>query len=610
MTGAAHFPFTAVVGHDEVKLALLLNAVDPRIGGVLLRGEKGSAKSTLARGFAALLAAPFVELPVGATEDRVVGSIDVQAALTGGGRRLQPGLLADADGGVLYVDEINLLPDHLVDVLLDVAASGINRVERDGMSESHASRFVLIGSMNPEEGDLRPQLLDRFGLAVDVASSADPETRARAVAHRLDFDRDPGAFLARWAGDEGALRSRLAAGVAPAELPADLVVTVSALCAKVGAEGLRADLVICRAAAALAGWEGREVTAADDVRRVANLALAHRRRRSPFEAPGIDQGEIDDALDDVAPSVNGNDGDADADAGDGDGDGDGDEHPNGRPRPPAPAPADPPAPVVALAAPRRSGSQPSGGRRSPARGRRGRLVGDRPPETPTGPIGPVAVTATVRAAVGRRAVDPDDARWVAPADLREAVREERVGNLLVLAVDASGSMGAQQRMEAVKGAVLSLLLDAYQRRDRVALVTFGAERADVVLRPTASVEVARSRLTDLATGGRTPLAAGIDQALAVATAQPAAGHRPLLVLLSDGRATFAADGADPLQAALDAAGAVRRHGVPAVVIDAETSGPRLALAGTVAEAMGARLLSLHELSAGALAGALRAVTAQ
>lgn len=602
MTGTARFPFTAVVGHDEVKLALLLNAVDPRIGGVLLRGEKGSAKSTVARGFAALLAAPFVELPVGATEDRVVGSIDLQAALTGGGRRLQPGLLAEADGGVLYVDEINLLPDHLVDVLLDVAASGINRVERDGVSESHASRFVLIGSMNPEEGDLRPQLLDRFGLAVDVASSAHPETRARAVAHRLAFDRDPGAFVARWAGEEQALRSRLAAGVATAELPADLLVTVSALCAKVGAEGLRADLVICRAAAALAGWESREVTAADDVRRVANLALGHRRRRSPFEAPGIDQREIDDALHDAPRPANGHEG------GDGRGD-DGCEgdHTDGRGRPPAPP--DPPAPIAALTSPRLAGSQPSGGRRSPARGRRGRLVGDRPPETPTGPVGPVAVTATVRASIERRATDPDDARLVAPADLREAVREERVGNLLVLAVDASGSMGAQQRMEAVKGAVLSLLLDAYQRRDRVALVTFGAEQADVVLRPTGSVEVARSRLTDLATGGRTPLAAGIEQALAVATAQPAGEHRPLLVLVSDGRATFAADGADPLQAALDAAAGVRRRGVPAVVIDAETSGPRLGLAGTVAEAMGARLLSLHELSAGALAGALRHVTA-
>src|SRR5581483_6248145 len=179
---AGGFPFSAVVGQDDLKLALLLAAVDPAIGGVLLRGQKGSAKSTLARALAGLLGdAPFVELPVGATEDRVVGSIDVAAALTEGERRFQPGLLADAHGGVLYVDEVNLLPDHLVDVLLDVAASGVNRVEREGVSHQHPSRFVLIGSMNPEEGELRPQLLDRFGLAVDVAAPIDPVVRAEAV---------------------------------------------------------------------------------------------------------------------------------------------------------------------------------------------------------------------------------------------------------------------------------------------------------------------------------------------------------------------------------------------------------------------------------------------
>ena len=270
------FPFSAVVGQDDAKLALLLNAIDPAIGGALLRGQKGSAKSTLARGIAALLPgkAPFVELPVGATEDRLVGTLDIEDALGKGKRRFQPGLLHAADGGVLYVDEVNLLPDHLVDVLLDVAASGVNRVEREGISESHPSRFVLVGSMNPEEGELRPQLLDRFGLAVDVVASVDAEERAEAVRRRLAFDTDPDKFATAW--DERELRALLA-GCAPAVLPADVLDTVTRLCAAVGAEGLRADLVICRAAAALAGWEGRAETADDDVRRVAHLALAHRR---------------------------------------------------------------------------------------------------------------------------------------------------------------------------------------------------------------------------------------------------------------------------------------------------------------------------------------------
>ena len=548
------FPFTAVVGQDEAKLALLLNALDPKIGGVLLRGEKGSAKSTLARGLASLLPgeAPFVELPVGATEDRVVGTLDIEGALGEGTRRFQPGLLAAAHGGVLYVDEVNLLPDHLVDVLLDVAASGINTVEREGISERHPSQFVLVGSMNPEEGELRPQLLDRFGLAVDVKASTDADERAEAVRRRLAFDADPTKFATAF--DETELADRLD-GVGPAALPADLVEVVTRLCASVGAEGLRADLVICRAAAALAGWEGRDEAAVEDVRRVAALALAHRRRRTPFEEPGISQDEVDEAID-------------------GDGGDDG-----GAARDRTADSDDPPARVVALDG---VGGQTSG-RRSTVRGTRGRLVGDRVPD---GPVASLAVGATVRAAAARGAAAVD------VEDVREAVREQKAGNLVVLAVDASGSMGVERRMEAVKGAVVGLLLDAYQRRDRVALVTFRDEAADVALRPTGSVEVAQARLRQLPTGGRTPLAAGITAALDVAVRHHGE-HRPLLVVVTDGRHT---SGPDPTEAAA----AVRRRGVRAVVVDAEEGRTRLGLARTLAGTMGATYLTLSELTVEAL----------
>ena len=637
-TGVAAFPFSAVLGQEEVKLALLLNAIDPRIGGVLLRGEKGSAKSTLARGLAALLPgqAPFVELPVGATEDRVVGTLDLEAALTEGRRRLQPGLLAAAHGGVLYVDEVNLLPDHLVDVLLDVAASGVNRIEREGVSEAHPARFVLIGSMNPEEGELRPQLLDRFGLSVEVAATRDPTTRAEAVGRRLAFDADPDRFVSAWRPAQVELAGRVGAA-RPAPIGDELVATIARLCSQVGAEGLRADLVICRAAAALAGWEGRDAVGLEDVEQVALLALAHRRRRTPFEEPGIDPGELTRELDRAA---RGERGERDDDRGEspanarrrGEGSsstsgGEQDGPPGGtsevrhdRAREPGEgevgegeagegeaAMAAAPTPVVRLMAGRVTAGDAASGRRSVAQGRRGRLVGDRSPQ---GTVGDLAVAATVRAVASRRAfaapVEPGPP--VMPGDLREAVREQRSANLVVLAVDASASMGAQQRMQAVKGAAISLLLDAYQRRDRVSLVTFAGEKAEVVLRPTGSVEVARARLGTLRTGGRTPLAAGIRTALTVADASPVS-HRPLLVLVSDGHATFASAGADPLQEAELAAREVRSRRVAAVVVDVEDGATRLGLARIVAEAMGARLLTLPELSAGALAGALREVVA-
>jgi magnesium chelatase subunit D len=567
------FPFDAVVGQDDAKLALLLNAVDPRIGGVLLRGHKGTAKSTLARGLAAFLDRPFVELPLGATEDRVIGSIDVGAALGGGEVRVLPGLLAAADGGVLYVDEVNLLADHLVDALLDVAASGVNRIEREGVSHTHDSRFVLIGSMNPEEGELRPQLLDRFGLAAEIVSTDDPADRAEAVRRRLAFDDAPAAFIEEWRAAQDDLRSRLRSTTS-ARVPDELRLVISRVCAAAGAEGLRADLTIARAAAALAGWSGRAEATFDDVKRVAPLCLAHRRRRSPFEDPGMSQDELDDAFNDVLDDVEAGETSLQ------------DRH----------AAPDASGPVVRLEAPRTlSGNNP--GRRSTAEASRGRLVGDRRPS------GPVAVAATARAAAARTASSAAAPRLV-EADLREAVHEQRVGNLLVLAVDASGSMGADARMEAAKGAVVSLLLDAYQRRDRVALVTFRDDDATVVLRPTSSVEVAKARVTDVPTGGRTPLAAGIDAARTLAL-QAGDARRPLVVLVSDGRATSAPNGIDPVVAAKTAADELRRARIDAVVVDAENGGSRLGLAREIADVMGARYLSVAELSGTTLAGAVR-----
>nr|MDQ6910369.1 VWA domain-containing protein [Actinomycetota bacterium] len=421
--------------------------------------------------------------------------------------------------------------------------------------------------------------------AVDVTASAEGPERAEAVRRRLGFDADPDDFQQAWSASDGALRERIAA-VEPHPLPDDLTLRVSAMCARVGAESLRADLVICRGACALAALEGRSEATVDDVRRVAPLALAHRRRRKPFDEPGISDGEVDDALDDPGelsgPSAEGD---------------------SGSERVLIP---DAPSKVVRLDGGRSSTGAP--GRRSTVEGSRGRMVGDR---LPSGPIQSVAVAPTLRAGAARRASDPEPTdQLVEPGDLREAVRERRAANLVILTVDSSGSMGTERRMEAAKGAVVGLLLDAYQRRDKVALVTFRGEGADVALRPTGSVEVARARLAELPTGGRTPLAAGLAAALDLATATVNAGedgHRPLIVVVSDGRATAGPDGTDPLEAAWAQAVNVRHRAIPSVVIDVEEGPTRLGLSSRLAEKMGARYLTLETLSAGELATAVREI---
>jgi magnesium chelatase subunit D len=586
------FPMSALVGLEDLVTALVLVALDPAIGGLLVRGDKGSAKTTAARALASLLpdGAPFVELPLGATEDRVVGSVDVAAVLERGEHRHQPGLLAAADGGVLYVDEVNLLPDHLVDVLLDAAATGVSRVERDGISVVQASRFVLVGSMNPEEGELRPQLLDRFGLSVSVCAPDDPEQRAEAVRRRLAFDADPEGFAAQWSTAEAELAARLRTA-RPVPLEPGVEVAVAELCLAAGVEGLRADLVICRAAAALGGWRGRARAGLEEVAAVAPLALLHR-RRGPFSAGAPDAGTLERLIEEAVARSSGGPRPPMADGGEPpnpDAPSDGDGGAEG-PALVAAEPGQPPA-ILDLLEPRRSrgGGRP-GRRRAPedTRAAPGRVVGSEPlaPDRPGG----LAVGASVLAAAGRAPAPVA----LEPEDLRVARREERGGRLLVLAVDASGSMGAPERLEAARAAVLALVADAYQRRDQVAVVTYRGEGAEVALRPTSSTEVALARLAEVTTGGRTPLAAGIDAACDLAVEQRRRGMRSAVVVVTDGRATWASQG-DPVGEARRAASRCRAAGLEAVLVDCEGGRGRLGLGLELAEAMGARYVPVGPL---------------
>ncbi|MEU6411662.1 putative cobaltochelatase [Microbispora sp. NPDC046933] len=640
------YPFSAVVGHDDLKLALLLNAVSPAVGGVLVRGEKGTAKSTVVRSLAALLprvpvvagcrfscdpAAPdpscpdgphesglspqtrparLVELPVGASEDRVAGSLDLERALTEGVKAFEPGLLAAAHRGVLYVDEVNLLHDHLVDLLLDAAAMGVAHVEREGVSVRHAARFLLVGTMNPEEGELRPQLLDRFGLAVEVRASRDPAERAEVVRRRLAFDADPAGFTAAYAGGERDLARRIAAarerlpGVA---LPDAALRGITAVCAAFDVEGMRADLVMARTAVALAAWEGRDEVTSGDVRTAARLALPHRRRRDPFDDPlddrghGLDEERLEQALSEADDGPHDDGPDDGPGGGGGSGGGDPTDAPPGEGGGTGgQAPASPTAPYrTRLLAPEAVGRGGPAGRRGRTTGESGRTVGARPP---AGRLRRLNLPATLAAAAPhqRGRGRSGSGLVLRREDLREAVREGRESNLVLFCVDASGSMAARARMRAVKGAVLSLLLDAYQRRDKVGLVTFRGEEATVALPPTSSVELASDRLARLATGGRTPLAAGLRRAERVLAAERLRDprRRPLLVVVTDGRHTA---GPDPVVTAR------RLAGVASVVVDCEHGPVRLGLAGRLAAALGGTPIRLEELAADHLAAVVRDV---
>ena len=296
------FPFAAVVGHDDLRLSLILTAISPSIGGVVVRGEKGTAKTTTIRGFARIMNGPLVDLPIGATEDRVVGSLDVETVLTTGRAEYKPGLLAQADGGILYVDEVNLLPDHLVDSLLDAAATGQVTIERDGISHTSPARFVLVGSMNPEEGELRPQLLDRFGLAVEVAASRDVAVRTEIMRRRLAFDKDPAAYIDSFAGEEQQLQQRLErahALIPDVQLNDVMLSRIAHICASFDVDGMRADLVMARTACAHAAWRGSTEVSDEDIAIAAKLVLPHRKRRDPFDDTGLDDDQLEQALNDA-----------------------------------------------------------------------------------------------------------------------------------------------------------------------------------------------------------------------------------------------------------------------------------------------------------------------
>lgn len=640
------FPFSAIVGQHALKSALLINAVDPRVGGVLVRGQKGTAKSTAVRALAdilpeieivdgcvygcdprdtrAMCAAcsasesretlrrrpRLVNLPVSATEDRVVGTLDLEHALKSGERRYEPGLLAEANRGILYVDEVNLLEDHLVDSLLDSAASGVNVVEREGVRHVHPASFILVGTMNPEEGELRPQLLDRFGLCVDVEGIENPADRVEVMRRRRSFEDDPEGFARQWASDERALQLKLEQAqrrLADLELDDDLLFLIASVCSSMGVDGHRADLTMARAATSFALLDGSNEVTSAHIRAVAPMVLAHRMRRTPFEDDRFDENRLQSALSAAGASAESS---PSATEGGQAGPGDGEVAVRGvrlavEQVGTSGATDDVPS-RLALEVDRVRRSYGGKRQETTSDDRSGRYVRAEPLKP--GAQRDIAFDATLRAAAPFQATRKSElAIALEPSDLRNKVRRRRVGASIVFCVDASGSMGAANRMDAAKAAVLELLVDAYQRRDRVGVVAFRGEGAEVVLAPTASVELAQLKLRALPTGGATPLAHGLVRSLEVLETEARRNDDviPWLVLVTDGRGNVGINGGLGSDDAKTAALRIKDARINTIVIDTTGVPGGGTAAREIARTAGGEYIRLASFSADTLAETVR-----
>src|SRR5438874_11470178 len=686
-----------------MKRALMLNAVDPAIGGVLIRGERGTAKSSAVRALARLLpdyeavegcpyrcdpATPsrycdecrrrakayaptlpspasgggiekpsagggglpavrlpmrIIDLPINASEDRLVGSIDIEAAVRAGTRRFQPGVLAEANRNLLYVDEVNLLDDHLVDVLLDAAAMGINVVEREGMSVTHPAHFILVGTMNPEEGELRPQLLDRFGLCVEVTTPTDIDQRLRVMELEREFLDNPQAVHRTAAPHELELYDRLQAATTRldlVQLPDAIRSLIARLCLDGSGAGHRADLVVARTARAICALRGAALVELADVLEALELALAHRRRDAATDKPEQAQELASRAAEQLAqiqattPTETADAARGEATQQEGASGGESNEGwttAEARESPSTEAVDVEPDTVIQLRTfavkkldlPRERQARRAAGKRTSTKSetKRGRYVRSSQTEKVTD----VAFDATVRAAaphqLRRRQATPDapNQLQLESQDLRQKVRERKTGNLIVFVVDASASMDAEQRMQATKGAILSLLRHAYVRRDKVALVAFSGRNARVALRPTSSVDLSERRLECLNIGGTTPLTHGLMTALKLIKTERLRDPRvyPLLVLISDGRGNISLFGEEPLLEAQRTASQIKQEGIRAMVIDStrdfssQPGYPRnrvtslygayaFNVCGDLAERLGGRYYGLFDLSQSAI----------
>jgi len=649
-----------------MKKTLILNAINPKIGGVLIRGEKGTAKSTAVRALAGLLPGievvegcvfgcnpnnknemcedclkklsygelitavqkmRVVDLPVSTTEDRAVGTLDIEHAIKKGEKRFEPGVLAAAHRGILYVDEVNLLDDHIVDVLLDSAAMGVNTVEREGVSYSHPASFILVGTMNPEEGELRPQLLDRFGLCVDIEGIHEAPARVDVIKRRQGYENDPERFASEWQESEIELCDRIvnAKDLHPqVQISDDMLELIAQICIDMHVDGHRADITMMKTATTIAAYHDRTAVTEEDVKEAAELVLSHRMRRKPFEEQTDYQDKLEESLNKQKekqqekeqeqeqekqpehsghkepPEQPGQTGQNSED------DEDKQEVPDASPE--TTFETGETYQVKQLSPGHDRMNRNGSGRRTKTRtdSRSGRYVKSTIPHEKTSDI---AFDATFRAAAPHQLNRKKDGVAIAirRPDIREKVREKKIGNTILFVVDASGSMGAQQRMSAAKGAILSLLIDAYQKRDRVGLIAFKGDSAELILPPTSSVELARKYLQNLPTGGKTPLPHGLMKGYEVIQSELRRDPDvyPFFILISDGRANVCLHGESALEETLEIASHIKAEGIHSTVIDTEAGAIRFGFARQISDALGARHLKLEDLRSDSIVNAVR-----
>ena len=625
-------PFTAIVGQQKLKQALILNAINPSLLGVLIRGEKGTGKSTAVRALADLLPeidvvrCPFncspdnsslqcsicnesyirgeelpaltrkikvVELPLGATEDRVTGTLDIEKALKEGSKALEPGILAEVNQGILYIDEVNLLDDHLVDVLLDSAAMGVNIVEREGISISHPSKFILVGTMNPEEGEIRPQLLDRFGLSLDIKGTKKPKERIQIIKIVEEFEKDPKGLSNKYEKEQETLRQRISRArdiLGTVEISESLLQITATICLEFEVHGHRADFLIARAAKTIAAYNQRRKVTIEDIKEAAELVLPHRMRRMPFEEPvpvtqkvegiirqrKVPAAENDEQEGDKLREQVKDDNDSDMQQ----------EEFHRKAKSNIDIGIQRKAEIrVTKDKKRRSGS---GRRAQTLSTHSGKYVKAKMPEDSTTDI---AIDATIRASAARKGnltIDKED--------LREKVRAKKVSSVIVFVVDASGSMAAMRGMEMAKRAVMALLEDSYQKRDKVGFIAVAGDKANVLLPPTSSVELAVKHLRELPTGGRTPLSDGLLRGLQVLRTEMWKNKHivPIMVLVSDGRGNVAID-RDVKKEAVSISKEIKKHGIHLVVIDSDDDFLNLGYNKEIVEAGSGEYYRLDEL---------------